>query len=112
MAVTESLLARDYIRAEAEKRFEVTTAGSEWFAGSGLHVRALPPSRCGTARRCLDWTERRHHLAGPLGVRLLSAMCEAGWLRREAGSRAVEVTAPGQLALRSELGVDTAALRA
>ena len=47
------------------------------------------------AQQCLDWTERTHHLAGPLGVHLLNALCEADWLRRSKNSRAVLVTPKG-----------------
>jgi len=51
----------------ADKQFEVTPGRSRVFGGVGLDVRALKPTRRGLARQCLDWTERRHHLAGPLG---------------------------------------------
>jgi hypothetical protein len=56
----------------AEKRFEVTAAGVEWFGGVGVDVAALKPTRSGLARRCLDWTKRTHHLAGPLGLDIRS----------------------------------------
>jgi hypothetical protein len=42
------------------------------------NVAALKPARRGLARRCLDWTERAHHLARPLGVHLLGTLCAAG----------------------------------
>jgi hypothetical protein len=53
-----------------------------------------------------------HHLAGPLGVQLLSVLCDKGWLRRNAHSRIVTVTPLGWRKLRSELGIDTAAIAA
>ncbi|WP_416363149.1 hypothetical protein [Pseudomonas sp. NFX183] len=49
-----------------------------------------------------------NHLAGPLGVQLLSAMCEAGWLRRSKDSRAVRVTPKGWTQLKAQLGLDPA----
>jgi DNA-binding transcriptional ArsR family regulator len=106
VAVTDALVALGFIRPAPDKLFEVTSAGAAWFAGIGLDLAALRPSRRGLARQCLDWTERQHHLAGPLGVALLAAFCARGWMRRNPGSRAVEITPQGWLALRHELGID------
>lgn len=47
-------------------------------------------------RACLDWSVRRHHLAGGLGAALLDRMFALGWAKREAGSRAVLFTADGE----------------
>jgi DNA-binding transcriptional ArsR family regulator len=55
-------------------------------------------------RSCLDWTERRLHLGGPLGVAMTSAMLDAGWLRRAQRNRALLPTQDG-LRLLAELGV-------
>jgi len=106
IAVTRGLQERDYIRPGADKRFEVTTAGIGWFDSIGLDVRSLKPTRRGLARQRLDWTERTHHLAGPLGVRLMSVLCASGWLRRAKGSRAVRVTPKGWVELQRHLGVN------
>ncbi|HET7312967.1 hypothetical protein [Salinisphaera sp.] len=57
------------------------------------------------ARQCLDWTERRHHLAGPLGNALLRVFCDNKWLRRASDSRAVWVTPAGRAELKWQLGV-------
>ena len=45
----------------------------------------------GMARQCLDWTERKHHLAGPLGVELLALLCARRWLRRSDGARVIQL---------------------
>jgi DNA-binding transcriptional ArsR family regulator len=102
--VCEALVERDLIRPEADKLYAVTPEGSAWFADLGVAVDTLRSPR-GVARQCLDWTERRHHLAGPLGVRLLEAMTARGWLALEAKGRAVRLTAEGAAALRDRLGV-------
>ena len=104
--ITQGLQERGFIVAAPEKRFDVTPAGVEWFAARGLDVPALKPTRRGLARQCLDWTERRHHLAGPLGVELLNVLCASGWLRRSQNSRAVQVTPQGRLELKCCLGID------
>jgi DNA-binding transcriptional ArsR family regulator len=94
----------------ADKQFEVTPVGAEWFATIGLDVDALKPTRRGLARQCLDWTERTHHLAGPLGIGLLRVMCANGWLRRAKHSRAVRVLPKGWRELKRHLDVDTVSI--
>ena len=76
------------------------TLGSLWLR---LGFRQPPP--VGTQSGGWDWTERRHHLAGPLGVKLLAAMTARGWLALEAKGRAVRLTPEGAKALREGLGV-------
>lgn len=102
--VCEALVARDLLRPAADKLYEVTPEGRRWFEDLGVSIDALRSSR-GVARQCLDWTERRHHLAGPLGVKLLAAMTARDWLVLEAKGRAVRLTPDGAQALRERLGV-------
>lgn len=102
--VCEALVARDLLRPAANKLYSITPEGRAWFEDLGVSVDSLRSPR-GVARQCLDWTERRHHLAGPLGVRLLTAMTERGWLTLEANGRAARLTPDGALALRALLGV-------
>ena len=110
VAVTQALEERRFILPVPEKRFEITPAGVAWFGGLGLDCAALKLARRGLARQCLDWTERSHHLAGPLGVAFLRALCVRGWLRRSRNSRAVRVTPTGHLELKRRLGVDPTAV--
>jgi DNA-binding transcriptional ArsR family regulator len=112
VALAKGLEERGYIVAAGSKAYEVTPRGMAWFAGIGLDVPAIKPTKLGLARQCLDCTERMHHLAGPLGVQLLSVLCDKGWLRRNAHSRIVTVTPLGWRKLRSEFGIDTAAIAA
>ena len=106
VAVTQALQDRGFISAAADKHFEVTHDGMGWFSAMGLDVAALKPTRRGLARQCLDWTERRHHLAGPLGVAFMEQLCAKGWIRRLKNSRAVQVTPKGWAGLKEQLGVD------
>jgi DNA-binding transcriptional ArsR family regulator len=110
VAVACALQERGYIVAAPDKQFDVTPAGIGWFLGIGLDVSSLKPTRRGLARQCLDWTERTHHLAGPLGVELMRVLCAAGWLRRARDSRAVRVTAKGWTELKRHLNLDQGAL--
>jgi hypothetical protein len=112
VAVTEALLARGHLVAAPDKQFDVTPTGARWFGDLGLEIAGLKPTRRGLARQCLDWTERHHHHAGPLGVTLLATFCDRDLMRRSPGSRAIEVTPAGWLALRRQLGLDPATLTA
>ena len=112
VAITRSLQERSYILPAADKRFDVTPRGIDWFGSIGLDVRAIKPTRRGLARQCLDWTEREHHLAGPLGVRFMGLLCANGWLRRSNSSRAVQVTPRGWAGLKEQLGIDEGSIAA
>ena len=105
VAVTQGLQARGFILPAPDKQFAITAAGGAWFARMGIDMAALKPTPQGLARQCLDCTERTHHLAGPLGVQLLAALCDAGWLRRSRESRAVQMTPKGIAGLKQQLGI-------
>jgi hypothetical protein len=102
------MLARGWLEA-AEDGYALTAAGARGLGELGLDGDAwLARARAaraneGAARRfaypCLDWSERRDHLAGKLASALLAHFVERGWLRREPGERALALTPPGQLAL-------------
>lgn len=81
--------------------FVVTTPGCE--ALQALGVQASPGE---AARGCLDWTEQRHHIAGPLGRAMLARMLELRWLTRDPASRAVRLTDDGRRSLPDRLGVE------
>jgi DNA-binding transcriptional ArsR family regulator len=92
--------------AEQGKRVDVTQAGAKWLqAVFTIDVHELRPGRHGLACRCLDWTERRHHLAGPLGTQLFQRCCDLGWLTRTPKSRAVQLTRRGRDSMRMQLGI-------
>lgn len=109
IAVTDALVACGAIRPVEGKLYEIPPTGRAWFEDLGLDLDALRSKR-GVARQCLDWTERRHHLAGPLGVTLLSRLVVLGWVETVAGSRAARLTTLGREELRQRLGVDLEAM--
>ncbi len=63
--------------------------------GLGVDVEALETARTPVCRKCLDWSERRSHLAGSLGRAIFARMERGGWIRRDAESRAVVFSRPG-----------------
>lgn len=104
VAVTESLVERGCLDAHGEA-YEVTADGDAWLRRLGVVPEDLRHGRRAFARACLDWSERRPHLAGALGAALTARLFELGWITRLDGTRAVEPTPPGRRALRSELGI-------
>jgi len=89
----EALLARGWVRAAPDGRYEVSDAGREALA------ELMPEGFAATGRvlyDCVDWSERRDHFAGPLAVAWLEAMVEKGWLRRLVESRELRPTPRGQ----------------
>lgn len=104
VAVTESLVGKGLMTA-AGRTFELTDKGRRWFGEMGIDCGALLLQRRGFARACLDWTERRAHLAGSLGAALLQMMMDRQWLRRMEDTRAVLVTANGRKAMNEYFGM-------
>jgi DNA-binding transcriptional ArsR family regulator len=107
VALAEGLEGHGMLAPGEGKRLEVTAAGGRWFADVlGIETARLRPGRHGIACRCLDWTERRHHLAGPLGAALLHRCRELGWVTQAGGSaRAVKLSRIGATWMREALGV-------
>jgi DNA-binding transcriptional ArsR family regulator len=112
IAVTVCLEAVGHLNLvdDEAKQYLVSEDGRRWFKAFGIELAALKPGSRGIARRCLDWTERRHHLAGPLGRALLSRFVKLGWLRRDCRTRAVSVTCAGAAGLARSLELDVRAL--
>jgi DNA-binding transcriptional ArsR family regulator len=73
----------------------LTPAGETLFTGLGIDTQALRAQKRVFCRACLDWSERRPHLAGSLGAALLARLFERDWVRRVRDSRVLAPTAPG-----------------
>jgi hypothetical protein len=86
--------------------------GAAEFGGFGIDVDRLERWTRPLLRPCLDWSERRYHLAGSLGAALTSALLERRWIVTREASRIVTVTKAGEAGLREWFGVDLAELRA
>lgn len=73
--------------------------------GARLRIGAVAPfGRRPAVRGCLDWTERRPHIAGRLGVHLLTTLLDEGWVTRVPGDRSLRVTSVGSDALAALIG--------
>jgi DNA-binding transcriptional ArsR family regulator len=79
---------------------ELSRYGAEWFRRLGIDTAAAARQRRTFCRPCMDWSERRHHLAGALGAALWSRMADLKWAARDAHSRVIRFTPRGQRAFR------------
>lgn len=95
----DAMLVRGDLRREGEE-IVLTESGrafAQGFVAEGLAGRSRAP----LCRECLDWSERRSHLAGRLGRAMLARMVELGWARREEGSRVIRFSAEGERQFRA-----------
>jgi len=108
VALTDALVRGGHVELSRDAGL-VTDAGIALFAQIGIDAATLAPARGRTnrvlCRPCLDWSERRPHLAGAVGAALCARSLEAGWIRRITGTRAVAVTPLGWRVFRDAIGV-------
>ncbi|MFF9349753.1 ArsR/SmtB family transcription factor [Streptomyces sp. NPDC014734] len=107
IAITDAMSARGLL--ERDTGFALTPDGVGWFTDLGIVLE--PRSRRPLVRGCLDWTERRPHLAGLAGAALCRHALDARWCVRIGTGRAVRATAAGERALREHLGIEPSMLR-
>lgn len=84
--------------------YQVTPAGFKWFTRLEINIEELKAQRRTFSRQCLDWSERRSHIAGSLGAALLDKMLKEDWVRKIKYSRALLITGKGEKTLTELLG--------
>ena len=99
VAITDAMTARGLLTEDVA----VTDDGLTWLETELAFTR--PATRRPLAKACLDWTERRSHLAGTAGAHLHAHFRARGWVRKVGTGRAVRLTPAGERALRDLLGV-------
>jgi len=67
VALADSMQKQGWIKPDNEN-FALTAKGEKQFSNFGIEIEPLRKKRRHFARQCLDWTERRHHLSGSLGL--------------------------------------------
>lgn len=102
VALTEALTTGGFLRRDGPS-YRPTPLGETLLAEWGISLGALKEARRPVARACLDWSERRHHLAGSLGAALLGRFLHSGWLLRVQGTRGLRLTLKGRRALEAQL---------
>jgi len=103
--LTDSFAAREYVVLD-DGVAEVTTAGTRFFTRFGVELPTPRSTRRRFCRLCLDWTERRPHIAGVIGAGITRRCFDLGWMERVERSHAVVVTPLGRRGLRATFGID------
>ena len=85
---------------------ELTDSGETFLANFGVDVTGSRRRRRAFCRPCLDWSERRYHVAGLVGTEIWRRCLELRWLTRERDSRALRLTTAGRAGLLTTFGVD------
>jgi hypothetical protein len=85
---------------------EVTESGFAFLSKLGVALDERKHSRRVFCRPCLDWSERRVHIAGSVGAKLCERCLELGWIKQLETTRALEITAKGGRGLAEWFGID------
>jgi DNA-binding transcriptional ArsR family regulator len=96
--------AHEYI-VLSDEAAEITPAGARFLTEFGIDVSALSSTRRHFCRLCLDWTERRPHIAGAVGAALTKRCFDLGWIERMKHGGAVIVIASGQRGFWGTFGI-------
>ncbi|MDR0807786.1 MAG: helix-turn-helix domain-containing protein [Gemmobacter sp.] len=95
VALVDALIGKSYVML-ADGAGLVTDEGRRFFCDFGIDLGEVTRSRRPLCRTCLDWSERRPHLAGRLGAALLDRTLALGWISRTAESRALRIMRAGE----------------
>src|SRR2546425_6475681 len=104
VAVTDALVAMRHI-VLTDEGGEVTSSGERFLSAFGVDLRQR--TRRIFCQPCLDWSERRYHLKGLVGARILDRLLVLGWLKCVSGSRELELTAAGRAGLSETFQIET-----
>jgi len=103
VALFDALKSRGMVRGR--DAIDVTTSGERFLRDFGVDLDVLSHARRPLTRLCLDWSERRHHLAGSLGAAILQRVFANRWAHRELDARTVVFTPAGKRAFCTQFGI-------
>jgi DNA-binding transcriptional ArsR family regulator len=105
VGIADALTGRGHVIL-GEDGGEVTDAGARFLAGFGIELAPGKRPQRAFCRACLDWSERRPHIAGALGARVLERCLDLAWVERRRDSRALTITAAGRRGFASKFGFE------
>jgi DNA-binding transcriptional ArsR family regulator len=103
--LTDSLIKADVIYEE-KNAFVVTDKGEQFFKTFRIDLEIVKKKRRSFSHKCLDWSERRYHLAGALGNALLERLLELKWVQRIPDTRAIKITSKGKNGFKDIFSID------
>lgn len=108
VALADALIAQNHIELTSEAGV-VTETGMAFLGEVGIDIEPMLSRRTKRSgrvlcRACIDWSERRPHLAGIVGAALCAHSLDKGWTRRLDGTRAVLITPKGERVFREKFG--------
>ena len=105
VALTDALTTREHVQLTDDGGV-VTPAGEAFLATFGVDVPRLGGGKRAFCRPCLDWSERRPHLAGAVGAALAERCFALGWIKRVRDTRAVRIAPAGTAGFAQAFGID------
>jgi DNA-binding transcriptional ArsR family regulator len=103
--IADALQSNGVLLPAGGRAFAVTQRGREWFEELGLQVAGADEANPKVARQCIDWTERRPHIAGAVGVGMYRRLVTLKWIVPAKNTRAVRVTLDGKRELWKRLRI-------
>ncbi|PPQ47109.1 transcriptional regulator [Paenibacillus peoriae] len=94
------------ILSEDQDGLHITEQGETFFTDFQIDLKKTRQKRRSFSHKCLDWSERRHHLAGALGSALLDRLFELNWIERLPTTRAIRVTADGKRGFKEIFSIE------
>ena len=104
VAVADALVRRRCVVRSGDGGV-LTASGSDFLAGFGIDLQAAAGRKRIFCRPCLDWTERRPHIAGSVGAAITTRCFELGWIERARHGRTVSITPAGRRGFADSLGL-------
>ena len=104
VAIADSLIKNGHLILGPDGG-EVTESGETFLADVGIDVMGSRRRRRAFCRPCLDWSERRYHLAGAIGAAIAERCFEMKWVKRIEESRALQITPTGEKGLLATFGI-------
>ncbi|WP_212979481.1 ArsR/SmtB family transcription factor [Paenibacillus azoreducens] len=104
VSITNALLRKEYIK-ESDGKYQLTVLGEKWLIEFGVKIDGLNRLARSIPRH-IDWTERHHHMGGPIAVGITRRLFELGWIARGAVKRSIIITDTGRIQIQREFNLE------